>query len=250
MESSPWASPDSRGGIAPEPAPPAGRPEGQEEIESRVPAQTVVTVPTPAALAGEPDTEQSLAQWPTREMMAGRTVRAHREPARPKAEPARRAASVFGLTSLVLFTLLAAFFAWVSAGPLWLAVGHGEHGSAAVTECVGAGVSRRCVGDFTAADGTVTERVALYGVPTGAADTSLPARMAGSHGDTAYVGEALRGLHLRWAVGVGLCLLCGAGIALTSGAVRFTDRRARRAAVAVSLAAPLLLLVGFLAAAY
>ncbi|NUR30695.1 MAG: hypothetical protein HOV83_33400, partial [Catenulispora sp.] len=101
-ESSPWASPDSRGGSTPEPVAPAGRPEGHEEIDSRVPAQTVVTVPAPAALADPADAGQGLAQWPTREMMAGHTVRAHREPpARPKAEPVRRGTSAFGLAGLV-----------------------------------------------------------------------------------------------------------------------------------------------------
>ena len=223
----------------------AHRHDGHEEIEERVPAQTMVTVPPPPTLADE--------AWPTREMMAGRPHRAHRE--RPKADPPVRKNSALGLAGLVIFTLLAAFFAWVTAGPLWLAIGHGEHGKATVTQCVGSGVSQRCIGDFTSDRGVVVERVALYGVEpadvvtTGPAP-ALTARMVGSHSGQAYVGAALRGIHLRWSISLALALLCGAGIAVTTGAIRFSDRRARRAAVATSLAAPLLLLIGFLAAAF
>lgn len=264
-EASPWASPSTDPFDA----------EHVPAAPERVPAQAVVTVAPPAALraerspgcampdaervprhaAGEPTADES---WPTREMMAGRPVRGHRpiaaRPA-PKHDQPVRPGSTLGLVGLVVFALLAAFFAWVTAEPLWLAVGHGDTGKATAIQCIGSGVSQRCVGDFVSDAGVVVERVALLGVdqtdltPDGTA-AGLAARMAGSGSDQAYVGAALRGLHLRWAVGFGLAMLCGLGIALSTGAIRFSDRRARRAAIATSLAAPLLLLVGFLAASY
>ncbi|NUR72741.1 MAG: hypothetical protein HOU81_18160 [Hamadaea sp.] len=225
----------------------------EEELPAEIPAQPVVTVAAPAALRAVPVEAEA---WPTREMMAGRTVRGHRPTAsRPaKQEQGVRTTSVLGLAGLVLFALLAAFFAWVTAEPLWLAVGHGHDGKASVIQCVGSGVSQRCVGDFTADSGLVVERVALLGVdqstlPQGE-QSQLSARMVGSHSDQAYVGDALRGLHLRWVISFCLAMLCGLGIALSTGAIRFSDPKARRAAVATSLAAPLLLIIGFLAASY
>jgi hypothetical protein len=186
-------------------------------------------------------------------MMAGHAYR-HLRAVRTayKAPTPSRPTPVLGLSGLVVFALLAAFFAWVTAEPLWLAVGHGRDGTAAVIQCSGRGVSQRCVGDFTADTGLVVKRVALLGVDPAdlAPREQLTARMVAATSDQAYVGAALRGLHLRWVVGLLLALLCGAGIALTTGAIRFRDRRTRRAAVATSLAAPLLLLIGFLAAAF
>jgi hypothetical protein len=230
----------------------------------------VVTVPPPQALAAEPAetpaeipanprshrgraaVKQADEAWPTREMMAGHANR--RQPAvrvaAYKAETPPRPASALGLTGLVVFALLAAFFAWVTAEPLWLAVGHGRTGTATAIQCSGSGVSQRCVGDFTSDTGLVVERVALLGVDQSDLAQPLSARMVAATSDQAYVGAALRGLHLRWVVGLLLALLCGVGIALTTGAIRFRDRRTRRAAFATSLAAPLLMLVGFLAAAF
>jgi hypothetical protein len=236
-----WSRPDSDTESAP------------AEPIAEVPAQPVVTLTPPAALH-----DDRSDAWPTREMMAGRTVRGHRPAAsRPPKDKDQgvRAASALGLTGLVLFALLAAFFAWVTAEPLWLALGHGHDGKATAIQCVGRGVSQRCVGDFTGDSGVVVERVALLGVDqstlrTQGEKTQLIARMVGSHSDQAYVGDALRGLHLRWVVGFCLAMLCGLGIALSTGAIRFGEPRARRAAVVTSLAAPLLLIIGFLAASY
>jgi len=271
----PPSRPDRAGAGSPEsdPSPwaaharsPQDDPAAQDAQVERLPVQSVVTVAPPAALRDDSGCampaparpEVADESWPTREMMAGHTVRGHRTPpSRPalKPDPPVRANSALGLTGLVMFALLAAFFAWVTAEPLWLAMGHGDEGKATVLQCVGSGVSQRCVGDFTSESGLVVERVALLGVDQ--ADlgaqrerAQLTARMVGARSEQAYVGAALRGLHLRWVVGFTLAMLCGLGIALSTGAIRFTERRARRAAMATSLAAPLLLIVGFLAASF
>jgi hypothetical protein len=155
--------------------------------------------------------------------------------------------------ALLVLGLAAMFFAWVSAGPFWLAVGHGDRGTATVTRCTGDGVAQRCVGQFTAARGTFTAPdVALMGV---AADQRgegavVPARMVDRKARQAYVGSAPLLLHLRWALGVLLVLLCGLGIAALTGARRLETPTARRGAVLLSLAGPLALLAGFLAITY
>lgn len=176
--------------------------------------------------------------------------------ARPKPPvPPRRAG--FALTMLVVLALLATFFAWVTAEPLWLAVGHADRGTATVTACSGSGVVQRCVGAFTVSDGTFTvEKVAMLGVGAGQrqAGTAIAARMVAAHrcGDTpagcrAYmIGHP--GVHLRWAAGLLLVLLCGFGIAWATGAFRLD--RGRLAALAASLGGPVLLALGFLVAAW
>lgn len=209
------------------------------------PAAVPYYVPAPAMAAEE--------AWPTREMMAGRRGRFRHaapspEPAKVTASPRRRPG--LSLAAVVVLSLLAAFFAWVTAEPLWLAVGHGDAGTATVTQCVGSGVAQRCVGDFVADDGTLVESVTLLGVGNSAAGSSITARMVGVTSDQAYVGSALNGLHLRWLVGFGLTMLCGLGIAIATGAIRIPDRRSRRFAVGLSLGAPLLLMIGFLAATF
>jgi hypothetical protein len=158
-----------------------------------------------------------------------------------------------GLISLVALGLIAAFFAWVSAEPFWLAVGHGDPGTATVTRCTGSGVAQRCHGSFSATDGSFTvPRVTLLGVDgdVRAGGVPAPARMVGADSRQAYVGAAGPLIHLRWTLGFLLVLLCGYGIAGLTGAHRLETGRARRAAVLVSLAGPVLLLVGFLAAGY
>ena len=55
---------------------------------------------------------------------------------------------------------------------------------------------------------------------------------------------------LRWLLGILLVLLCGLGIVFATGALRLEDRRARRTAAVCGMAAPLLVTIGFLAAAY
>ena len=57
-------------------------------------------------------------------------------------------------------------------------------------------------------------------------------------------------MHLRWALGFVLVLLCGLGIASLTGARRLETARARRAAVLMSMAGPLVLLAGFLVMTY
>jgi hypothetical protein len=160
---------------------------------------------------------------------------------------------VLGLISLVALGLIAAFFAWVSAEPFWLAVGHGDRGTATVSQCTGSAVTQRCVGSFSAADGGFTVlRVPLLGVDSGERDTGTVAgaRMVGPDSRQAYVGATGPLIHLRWTLGFVLVLLCGYGIAGLTGARRLETGRARRAAVLVSLAGPVLLLVGFLSAGY
>ncbi|BCB80051.1 hypothetical protein GCM10022251_07710 [Phytohabitans flavus] len=171
-------------------------------------------------------------------------------PGRPP-KPPRRPAT--GLIALLVFALLATFFAWVSAEPLWLAVGHGDEGTATVTECTGNGVSQRCLGEFTAEGGAFTaERVRLLGVgDRGGAGTIVSAKMVGSDSGRAYVDAASDVLlHLRWGLGMGLVLLCGIGIVWATGALRLESGRARRRATLAGLAAPLLVAVAFLAATF
>jgi hypothetical protein len=157
-----------------------------------------------------------------------------------------------GLLGLIALSLVAVFFAWVSAEPFWLAVGHGDRGVATVGRCTGAGVTQRCSGAFTAADGSfAVERVTLLGVEKSGrnAGAVAPARMVSPDSRQAYVGVGPL-VHLRWVLGFLLVLLCGYGIAGLTGARRLETARARRAAVLTSLAGPILLLVGFLAAAF
>jgi hypothetical protein len=174
-----------------------------------------------------------------------------RQRARRRApEPRRPAAGLFGLLAL---GLIAAFFAWVSAEPFWLAVGHGDRGSATVTRCTGSGVSQRCTGQFTAANGAYrVDRLALFGIEPAqrAPGTSAPARMVSSDSRQAYVGDTGVLVHLRWALSFLLVLLCGLGIAALTGARRLETAPARRGALLVSMAGPLVLLAGFLYVTY
>ncbi|MCI4064159.1 hypothetical protein MRQ36_16750 [Micromonospora sp. R77] len=159
---------------------------------------------------------------------------------------------VRGLTALLALSLLAAFFAWVSAGPLWLAVGHATPGTVRVTGCTGAGLTQRCRGIFVA-DGErfVAHGVRVSGVPAGrtATGSTLPARMTGPDAGTAYADTGI-GRHLRWLLGLLLVLACAAGIARWTGATRLPDPRHRRWAVGVALAGPAMITVGFLVAAW
>ncbi|MGW4941295.1 hypothetical protein ACWEOZ_06865 [Actinoplanes sp. NPDC004185] len=174
-----------------------------------------------------------------------------RQRARRRAPEPRRPAA--GLVGLLALGLIATFFAWVSAEPFWLAVGHGDRGSATVTRCTGSGVSQRCTGQFTAANGTYrVDRLALFGIEPAqrAPGTSAPARMVSSDSRQAYAGDTGVLVHLRWALSFVLVLLCGLGIAALTGARRLETARARRAALLVSLAGPLVLLAGFLYVTY
>ena len=160
---------------------------------------------------------------------------------------------VAALVSLIALGLLASFFAWVSAEPFWLAMGHGDRGYATVTKCTSSGVTQHCVGRFAAADGSFTiSRVTLLGVEPGrrTPGTISPARMVSPDGPRAYLGNTSPLLQLRWILGFLLVLFCGYAIAGVTGARRLESGRARRGAVLASLAGPVLLLVGFLIAAF
>jgi hypothetical protein len=165
--------------------------------------------------------------------------------------PTRR--PVAPMFALVALALVSAFFAWVSAEPFWLAAGHGESGYATTTHCTGAGVTQRCEGRFAARDGgfTVT-RVTLLGVgPSERPPGSVaPARMVSRDSHRAYLGASSPLLQLRWLLGFALVLLSGYTIAGVTGARRLDTGKARRGAVLASLGGPLLLLAGFLIAAY
>jgi hypothetical protein len=156
-----------------------------------------------------------------------------------------------GLVALLVVAYAATFFAWVSAEPIWLAVGHSRTGTATVTGCSGSGITQRCQGVFT--DGTQTSpKVALLGVDAAERRTgaTVPARMVHADARRAFVGASGPMLHLRWTIGVLLVLLCGLAIAGATGARRLESARARRRAVLLSIAGPLALLAGFLAASY
>lgn len=146
----------------------------------------------------------------------------------------------------------AAFLGWVSAEPLWLAVGRGTAGTATVTGCTGEGLRQRCLGVFVSHTGLTVDPVRLLGVPPAdgaaaeAADERFPARMLHHERDTAYVDPDQVVLHLRWVVGWTLILLLGVLLVWGSGARRLATAPARRGATLVALAAPTLLGAGFL----
>jgi hypothetical protein len=160
---------------------------------------------------------------------------------------------VAALSSLVALGLLAAFFAWVSAEPFWLAMGHGDRGYATTTHCTSSGVTQHCTGRFSAANGSFTiSKVTLLGVGPGqrVPGTVSPARMVSADSPRSYLGDTSPLLQLRWLLGFALVLLCGYAIAGVTGARRLETGRARRGAVLASLGGPVLLLVGFLIGAF
>ncbi|MFI0795958.1 hypothetical protein ACH4OY_25235 [Micromonospora rubida] len=166
--------------------------------------------------------------------------------------PARPPEPWQGLSALLALSLLAAFFAWVSAGPFWLAVGHRVTGTVVIGECTGGGLTQRCRGIFTADDGRfVAFGVRISGVPAerSATGSVLPAGMTGPASDAAYADTGV-GRHLSWLLGLLLVLACGGAIARCTGATLFADRRARRWAVAAAVAGPLVITAGFLADAW
>ncbi|MEU7851211.1 hypothetical protein AB0B74_01310 [Micromonospora parva] len=157
-----------------------------------------------------------------------------------------------GLAALVVLSLVTAFFAWVSAGPFWLAVGHARSGTVVIDDCSGGGLTQRCRGIFTADGGRfIAHGVRVGGVPAdgSAAGTGLPARMTGPDSGTAYADVGV-GRHLRWLPGLLVVLGCTAGIVRWTGSARLPGRRHRRWAVAAAVAGPTLITVGFLVAAW
>ncbi len=173
-----------------------------------------------------------------------------RPPRRRPRTPKNAAPGVFGLIGLAL---IAAFFSWVSAEPFWLATGHGTPGVVTVARCTGTGITQRCAGSFAAADGTFSRQtVALLGVEPGARNPGAVAlaRMVSAKSTQAYVGTAGPLVQLRWILGFLLVLLSGLGIAGLTGTRQLETVRARRVALLMSVAGPVLLLGGFLAVAY
>jgi hypothetical protein len=170
----------------------------------------------------------------------------------PQHRPRSPRAAASGLFGLIALGLIASFFSWVSAEPFWLATGHGSRGVATVTRCTGTGVTQRCVGSFVAGGDFSAGTVSLLGVPKADNDpgTAAPARMVNPTSKQAYVGSTGTLLQLRWVLGFLLVLLCGLGIAGLTGTRRLESIRARRTALLMSFAGPLLLLVGFLVATY
>ncbi|MDI1460011.1 hypothetical protein QEZ54_03435 [Catellatospora sp. KI3] len=153
------------------------------------------------------------------------------------------------LPLLILLALLGGFFSWVSAEPMWLSLGHGRTGTLTITACSGQGMRESCVGEFSSAAFTAAD-VDVYGPPGQAEGLSAPARMVGPHSTRAYVANGTGGLYLRWVVGLVAVLLCSVGIVFATGALRLPERRERLAAVGLSFAGPLLVTIGFLAAAF
>jgi hypothetical protein len=193
--------------------------------------------------------ERRTPSWPPPETRERHTTASH-PPRRRAPEPRRPATGLLGLLAL---GLIATFFAWVGAEPFWLAVGHGDQGVATVTRCTGSGVTQRCTGQFIAADGAYrVDKLALFGVEPGqrTAGAESPARMVSSQSRQAYVGSTGVLMTLRWALSFVLVLLCGLGIAGLTGARRLDTARARRGALLLSVAGPLVLLAGFLSVAY
>jgi hypothetical protein len=153
-----------------------------------------------------------------------------------------------GLTWLVVLGLLAAFFGWFSAEPLWLSLGHGVPGTATVVDCSIHGINGRCA-DFTPASGAFpATRVTLLGLGQVVAGQQVAARMVSPRGWEAYAGDG-SSLYLRWIPGLAAVLLCGLGIAWGTGASRLSGR-GRMFAVLASIAGPLLLAAGLFVAAW
>jgi len=166
---------------------------------------------------------------------------ASRKPPKPPRSPA------VGLIGLLVFAFIATFFAWFSAGPLWLSLGHSHHGVATVANCPVAGIDKRCA-QFTADGGAFTATVTLLG-PAGAQarpGATIPAEMVSKSNTIAYAGDATS-LYLRWIPGLAIVLLCGFGIAWITGTYRLPTRRARVTAAIASIGGPILIAAGMLA---
>ncbi|MFI5906549.1 hypothetical protein [Dactylosporangium sp. NPDC051541] len=196
-------------------------------------------------LAGRPE------QWPPPAMRVMRQARDDRRTAperrrrQRRVKPARSAAA--GLSAMLGVALLTLFFAWTSAEPFWLDVGHRVRGTAEITSCHGSGVLRRCLAEFTRPGHEPVAGTRLMGLdePTG---TSVAAEMVPG-GRIAYAGNPT-GLRVRWAAGFGLVVLSGIVLAWLTGAWRFNRLRDRLTAWLLTVAAPLVLAAAVVVTAY
>ncbi|WFE50387.1 hypothetical protein [Micromonospora sp. WMMD1155] len=207
-----------------------------DDVASWAPIEEVHWDGTPVRAEPEPDRDRD--SRPSRRRTPGRAA--------PPPDP------LPGLATLVALSLAAAFFAWVSAGPFWLAVGHARAGTVVIDGCTGDGLTQRCRGTFTAQDGRfIAHGIRVSGVSDAAkaTGTALSARMTGPDATTAYADTGL-GRHLRWLPGLLVVLGCTAGIVRWTGSARLPGRRHRRWAVAAAVAGPVIITVGFLAAAW
>ncbi|WFE21950.1 hypothetical protein O7621_00745 [Solwaraspora sp. WMMD937] len=252
---SPWATAGPEGtwwhggeSAAAQPATPV-TPDADEPADPGAPADANAPAGTgePSAVAATRDGGPVRTVAPVAEQPPGRPVARRR---RTRIRRTRRPAT--GIAWILVVAAAAAFLGWVSAEPLWLAVGRGVPGTATVTDCTGDGLGRRCLGEFAAQTGFTVDRVRLFGVPPvdQAVGAELTARMLHRERDTAYVVADLVVLHLRWSVGWGLTVLLGVLLIWGSGARRLASAAARRGATVAALLAPVLLAAGFLAAAW
>ncbi len=212
-------------------------------------APAIETLPALAIEAPKPEPATAPAEvatgWRATPSRAARPARPIRKPQRVRRSRATRH-PLLGLAALLLLGLLATFFAWSSAEPLSLSLGHGTSGTATVADCRVRGIEHRCA-DFAARDGSfLAERVALLGTGPLRPGATVPARMVSATGTAAYADSPLP----RWVPDLLGVLLCGLGIAWLTGAYRLPGLPARIAAVALSLAGPVALTGGILAAVW
>jgi len=235
----------------------------QQALADEALAAEFESAPAQATVDGRPSVVPAAVPGQRQPEKATRPPRAR--PARPPRPPRNPMRPWLAMPALVLLALATSFFAWVSAEPFWLAVGHGARGVATILPTETTTVdpadpadpadlgwrTRACRATFIAEGGAfIVSRVVLAGVtgPACTAGTRLPAQMVSADGERAYPIE--RGdLTLRWSVGLLLIVLCGLGIMLVTGALRFAGWR-RVTTTALSLGAPLLVTFGILAATF
>ncbi|MFI9642058.1 hypothetical protein ACIG87_18650 [Micromonospora sp. NPDC051925] len=259
------------GGVAPQPRPVPGREPATVEVEpttgapvdavpQRVPVRQPRTHRTRRTGDGDTPEDDDAFFWAPIEQVHWDGTPLRKEPKQRLRSPRRRQPArvahppdpVQGLAVLLALSLVAAFFAWVSAGPLWLAVGHSTAGTVMITDCSGGGITQRCRGIFAADDDRfLTHGVRVSGVPAerNATGTVLAARVTGPGADTAYV-DTGAGRHLRWLLGLLAVAGCGAGIARWTGPTLLADPRQRRWATVGGYLGPMLITLGFLVAAW